>query len=674
LFWHIVRGMSVRKIGSRGGSFRDALRNGDVRRTMFSQGTASTTQYLVTTALAIHLVEMFGSGSLWLLSLRYLPPALLGPLSALPAELLGPRRALITLFGSRAVLIGAAAVSLAAGLPVGILVALLLLEAAVGTSCLPAAATVQVAAARSPAELSAASALTSNVKSVSEVLGALAAGFLSALLAPALVFGVAGVVALVGAGAALGLRAGGKRSGAGRARSLRAAFLSDWRAVRDPRLAPTMALAAARASGRAVWVGLSVVAATGFLGMGTAGVGELALAAGVGIAVSVPAGIRLIGRPRLGALLAAAIAGMGTAFVVIAGSGQSSVALALIALWSLSGAVADMCVGALIPRSAAGRVAQAVAINETCRNWAQAFAVLLVPLSISLFGARAAVAVWGALQIAVAVLTKRALDRVDVSVASHIRVVERVHAVDVFRPLRVIELEQVAGSLDERSMATGDVLIREGDRHARGMFIIDSGTVEVSAHGEPLRVLADGDSFGEIALLHNVARTATVTATSDGELFALGREQFIGAVSGYQATEEALEPVRSPYRGSVELADALRSVPMLAGLDDQHRRALAAAAVVREVELGELLCAEGETATCVFVMLDGHADVVFGQETIGTVGPGDSFGEIGVLHGIPRTATIRASSRGKMAELSSEALTSALGHAPTVAEISRQAD
>jgi CRP-like cAMP-binding protein len=641
---------------------------------MVNQATASTTQYLVTTALAIHLVKVLGSGSLWLLSLRYLPPALLGPLSALPAEVLGPRRALITLFTGRSVLIGAAALSLAAGLPIGVLVALLLFEAAVGTSCLPAAATVQVAAARSPTELSAASALTSNVKSVSEVLGALAAGFLSALFAPAIVFGLAGLVALTGGAAALGLRAGGRRAGAGRARGLRAAFVSDWRTVRDPRLAPTMALAAARASGRAVWVGLSVVAATGFLGMGTAGVGELALAAGVGIAISVPAGVRLIGRPRLGALLAAAIAGMGTAFVVIAGSGQASVALALIAVWSLSGAVADMCVGALIPRSAAGRVAQAVAINETCRNWAQAFAVMLVPLSITLFGARAAVAVWGALQIAVAIFTKRALDRVDTSVASHIRVVERVHAVDVFRPLRVIELEQVAGSLNQRAMETGDVLIREGDRTARGMFIIDSGTVEVSAHGEPIRALADGDSFGEIALLHRVARTATVTARTDGVLFELDREQFIGAVSGYQATEQALDGMRSPARGAVELADALRSLPILAALDDQHRAALAASAVVRVAEPNEVLCEEGEAATSVFVMLDGEAEVLFGQEKIGTIGPGDSFGEIGLLHHIPRTATIRASSRVKVAELSTEALTSALGHTPTVAEISRRAD
>jgi CRP-like cAMP-binding protein len=198
--------------------------------------------------------------------------------------------------------------------------------------------------------------------------------------------------------------------------------------------------------------------------------------------------------------------------------------------------------------------------------------------------------------------------------------------------------------------------------------------VEVSAHDEPIRALADGDSFGEIALLHRIARTATVTATSDGVLFELDREQFIGAVSDYQATEQALEDVRSPARGAVELDNALRSLPILAALDDQQRAALAAAAVVRVVEPNEVLCEEGDEATSVFLILVGHADVVFGQEKIGTIGPGDSFGEIGVLHNIPRTATIRASSRAQVAELSTEALTSALGHAPTVAEISRRGE
>jgi MFS family permease len=120
-----------------------------------------------------------------MLSLRYLPAALLGPISAVPTDRLGPRRALMLLFGGRAAALGAAAVVLAAGLPVGVVVALTVVEAALGTACLPALAAAQVSAARSPQELSAGSALQSSAKSLSEVIGGLTAGFLSALLTPA---------------------------------------------------------------------------------------------------------------------------------------------------------------------------------------------------------------------------------------------------------------------------------------------------------------------------------------------------------------------------------------------------------------------------------------------------------------------------------------------------------
>jgi CRP-like cAMP-binding protein/predicted MFS family arabinose efflux permease len=657
-----------------GRSFRDALSNRDVRVAVLGQAAGTSTQYLVTTALAIHLVSVLGPGSLWMLSLRYLPAALLGPLSAAPTDRLGPRNALILIFGGRAVTLGAAALTLAAGVSVGVLVALTVVEAALGTACLPALAAAQVSAARSPQELSAASALQSSAKSLAEVLGALAAGFLSALMSPAAVFAVIAGVAITGSLGALGLRASSTRARPLRRLEVRGTFFADWGMVRDRKIAVTTGLAAVRASNRAVWVGLSVIAATGFLKMGTAGVGELAAAAGVGAVVAIPVGARLIGRHRSSGTLALAIAGMGLPLVLIGVTGSALAALLLIPIWGLCGATAEIHIGCLIPRVAARRVANAVSLNETFRNWAQAGATLLLPLSVTAFGARSAVAVWGGIQIAAAAISKRRIDQVDVEVASHIRILELIHSIEMFRPLRVVELEQVAASVSPREIRAGEVVIRELDRGAESMFIIESGTVEVTRRGERLRELAAGDSFGQIALLHRAPRTASVTAISDGTLLELDRAGFIGAVSDYKAGPAALELAATPAGMPVTLAHALRSLPMLSALDSTSRAALANAAVVRTVEPGEVLCAEGDVADRLFVMLDGTADVLFGEQIINDIVPGRWFGEFGLLHQVGRTATVVAREAGTIAELPVQALTAAIGHAPTAADLARPPD
>ena len=79
----------------------------------------------------------------------------------------------------------------------------------------------------------------------------------------------------------------------------------------------------------------------------------------------------------------------------------------------------------------------------------------------------------------------------------------------------------------------GTVVIREGDP-GETFYIVESGSVEVSRGGQPIRTLgAVGDGFGEIALLRDIPRTATVTAITDTVLLTLGRREFLAAVTGH---------------------------------------------------------------------------------------------------------------------------------------------
>ncbi len=77
------------------------------------------------------------------------------------------------------------------------------------------------------------------------------------------------------------------------------------------------------------------------------------------------------------------------------------------------------------------------------------------------------------------------------------------------------------------------MIIREGDP-GETFYIVESGAVEVSRGGQPIRTLgAAGDGFGEIALLRDIPRTATVTAITDTVLLTLGRREFLAAVTGH---------------------------------------------------------------------------------------------------------------------------------------------
>jgi CRP-like cAMP-binding protein len=103
-------------------------------------------------------------------------------------------------------------------------------------------------------------------------------------------------------------------------------------------------------------------------------------------------------------------------------------------------------------------------------------------------------------------------------------------------------VEQLAGSLVAVHARPGEQIIREGDSGDR-FYAIASGEVEVSSEGRHVATLGEGDYFGEIALLRDVPRTATVTAKGDVDLYALERDEFLSAVTGHPASAEAADAV-----------------------------------------------------------------------------------------------------------------------------------
>jgi CRP-like cAMP-binding protein len=93
--------------------------------------------------------------------------------------------------------------------------------------------------------------------------------------------------------------------------------------------------------------------------------------------------------------------------------------------------------------------------------------------------------------------------------------VEALGRVPLLSGLEPKELKQLAASFTERFFPAGTVVVKEGDERGIGFFVITDGSARVSADGQDIAVLGPGDHFGEIALVGERVRTATVTADTD---------------------------------------------------------------------------------------------------------------------------------------------------------------
>jgi MFS family permease len=193
----------------------------------------------------------------------------------------------------------------------------------------------------------------------------------------------------------------------------------------------------------------------------------------------------------------------------------------------------------LTPDAVLGRVFGAF---ETCLIGTMAIGSAITPLMLHWWGLRATMGILGVSIGIVAVLglpRMRSLDRRLEAPAG----LPLLQAIPMFGPLSPITLDHLARVLDRVEVPAGEIIVREGD--ASDLFyVIDSGRVQVTAaDGQVLREEGPGDYFGEIGLLRDVPRTATITALEPTVLLALEREEFLDAVTGQGEARRLAEDV-----------------------------------------------------------------------------------------------------------------------------------
>jgi CRP-like cAMP-binding protein len=621
------------------------------------------------TALAIRAYEVGGALAVGLAGARFVPAALAGvPLGSL-GDRLPPGWVLAGTAALRGTAMLAAIGAIAGHAGFGVLLAVGVLDAMVGTAYRPAQARLIPALARTPSDVAGAVALLTTTKMVSQILGALLAGAVVAA------FGITAAFAVVGA--LFAVAAVGNAAVAGRLHTRAAAASSPglpdeqrWFAglrvmARDANVTHVAAMAVLRSAGRGLWLALATIAALGFLGLGRSGVGILMAFSGLGVMLSIPASAALVGRPRLRRPLAIAFALCGVPLVLLALTNASTPAFAYVAIWGFGMAFADVILSVLQFRLVeAATLSRTIGTIESLKLAAEGAGALIAPALVSIVGVRTAIALAGAGPVVAVLLERRPLARADVVAGRRVARLQLLRGVPLFRSLGVEALERLAAGARRETHRAGVDVVREGDPVALDYYLIESGRAEVRLADWPVATLGPGDTFGERALLRDAPRAATVRSLTELTTYAINRDAFLAAVTGTTHEAQLARPREPDLRS---LLETLRALPLVGGLEESRLNELAATGDLRTAHAGETVIREGDVGEELFIVLRGAARVERDGRTVVELLPGDHFGEIALLHDVPRSATVRATAETLLLTIGRDAYRAATGHATAAA-------
>jgi Cyclic nucleotide-binding domain/Major Facilitator Superfamily len=532
--WLLVR------LGPPARAVRGVVGNRDLRRAELAFLGFNVAEPATWIAILVYAFDRGGTAETGIMTLVLLTPAaVFAPVAAGFGD--RRRRDRVVAFGytSQAVTTGATGAAMLADAPALVVYAIATVAMATYTTGRPGHHSLLPNLARSPDELAAANSVSSLAEGVGGTAGT---ACISVLLAVAPV-GVSYVVmaAITGAAALLAFSVRTEHvatePGADQERRRPWSFATDAIAglVAITRVRGAAVLLVVAAAVALVWGTFDVLVVTlafDRLGIGAGGVGALHTAIAVGVLLGAAGSVALVGRSRIVPALVAGAVVLGASIAAL-GFGES-VALAAVATGATGAAttVLDVAGRTLLQRVVDDSLLTRVfgAIESL---WMIGFGVggPIAAALVSLFDLRAAFVVTSAVVPVIALLGYRALARLERQAAVPARQLELVSRLAMFAPLPRTDLERVARQLDRVDVASGTEVIRQGDVGDR-FYVVEEGSFEVVADGRVLSTMTEGDHFGEIALLHDVLRTATVRAATDGVVWALDQEEFLATVTG----------------------------------------------------------------------------------------------------------------------------------------------
>jgi MFS family permease len=524
-------------------SFGEVFRNPSLRRVQLAGIGSTLGSWAYGVGLAVYAYDKGGARAVGILfAVRWGAAAIAAPWLAVFADRGSRRDVMVAADVIRAVLIGgiAALAFVDAGwVPVFVLAVLTTCVSAVFP---PAQAALMPSLVRTPEELTAANAVMNSVSSIGMFVGPALGGVLLAVSGPAVVFVV---TAATFVWSALCLIRVPRDVPPERERTTHTAeLLAGFRAIwQSPPLRIVVGLTAAQTLVAGALEVLLVVLAIRLLDAGDAGVGWLNTAVGVGCLIGVLAVAVLAARKRLAADLGIGVLLWGVPVALAAVWLNLWFALLLFALIGIGNTLVDVAGVTLMQRSADEEVLGRVfGVLESVILATLAVGALVAPALVAWLGPRAALIVVGAVLPGVLLLTWPSIRRVDAHAHVPTEPLDLLARLPMFAPLPGVVLERLAGAATEIRAQPMEAVVMQGETGDR-FYVILSGRAAVEVDGAEAGELGPGDFFGEIALLRDVPRTATVRAIDQLTLYALERDDFLAAVTGYAPSRVATENV-----------------------------------------------------------------------------------------------------------------------------------
>jgi MFS family permease len=503
-----------------------SVRNPDVRRVELAWGAAIASEWAHFVALGVFAYEAGGASAVGIAGLvRLLPAAVLAPFAASLGDRFRRERFLLatSLVGSAALAGSAAAFFADAELLVYALAAVLGLAT---TLIRPTLQALLPSLARTPEELIASNGATSTIEGLGTLIGPVVAGVLVSLADAGIVFAVGAAALLLAAMLLSRVHVEGRidLAVAPEEGDVRRVLAAGFRTIaRTPGARLVVGLIVAQTFVRGCLNVLIVVAAYQILDAGGEAVGYMTAAIGVGGLVGA-IGSMTLGRKRLAVSFGLALVFWGAPVALIGPSPDLALVVFLLAIVGAANSVEDVAAFTLLQRLVPDRLlTRVLGVIWSLAMGGVAIGSIAAPALVDALGPRAAFVAVGSLLPLLTLVTYRRLAAIDRAVvpAPGLELLEQV---PIFAPLSVAAKGRLAANLVPVSVDAGEIVIRAGEVGDR-FYIVGDGELGIAAEG--LRKTAHrADHFGEIALLRDVPRTATVTAASELKCYGLTPWEF----------------------------------------------------------------------------------------------------------------------------------------------------
>lgn len=531
------------------------LANPSLRRVLFSYLAFHIAEFSTWVAILLYAYAATGPATVGVVALIQLVPA---ALVAAPAASLGdryPRERVLSLgYLGQAIAMFVTFITMASDAPIPVIY----LSAAIAASSLvvtrPTQSALLPSLARTPDELTAANGAAGVVEGVGVLIGPLLAAAIVASQPSSVVFLVAGAALVVaslatfrlrpvGGLASLALTVSGDPDEGSSPSSARpdheraddGGLLAGLRTVGAD---PDARLVVGLLTARTLMVGcadvLFVLMALELLGMGEPGAGLLNAALGAGTIVGGALTFFLIGRSGLARVAAAGTVLWGGALALIAVTATPAAAVGFVLAGGAGLAIVDVAGRTLLQRTVRDEVLSRVfGIQEGLAMGALAIGSVLVSILTETVGLTAAIGAVAIILPAVVAFSWTRITAMDARAVVPARAIALLRRTPLFAPLPPPQLEAVARRGAWLTYPSQTPIIKEGDVGDR-YYVLASGVVRVDQGGRFVRELTGpGPGFGEIALLRDVPRTASVTSDSEVAVFAIDRAPFLAAITGH---------------------------------------------------------------------------------------------------------------------------------------------